>query len=79
MMKNYGKSVEINEPYVNGPYILDHLNKILVIGNSGSSRTNALNKLMNLINFSNKILTKFIYMSKIYSNRRINCLSTEAE
>ena len=76
MMKNYDKSVEINEPYVNGPYILDHLNKILVIGNSGSSRTNAL---LNLINFSNKILTKFIYMSKIYPNRRINCLSTEAE
>ena len=74
MMKNYDKSVEINEPYVNRPYILDHLNKILVIGNSGSSRTNAL---LNLINFSNKILTKFIYMSKIYSNRRINCLSTE--
>ena len=76
MMKNYDKSVEINEPYVNGPYILDHLNKILVIGNSGSSRTNAL---LNLINFSNNILTKFIYMSKIYSNRRINCLSMEAE
>ena len=44
-MKNYGKSVEINyNP--NWPYIPDHSYRILIIGGSGSGKTNALLKLI---------------------------------
>ena len=40
-MKNYDESVEINHN-TNGPYIPDHPYKILIIGGSGSSKTNVL-------------------------------------
>ena len=64
MMKNYDQSVEINHN-LNWPYILDHLYRILIIGNSGSAKTNVL---VNLIKNQDKILTKFISTSKIRLN-----------
>ena len=45
MIKNYDQSVEINNN-LNGPYIPDHLYRILIIGGSGSGKTNFL---LNLI------------------------------
>ena len=63
-MKNYDQSVEINHN-PNWPYILDHLYRILIIGNSGSAKTNVL---VNLIENQDKILTKFISTSKIRLN-----------
>ena len=63
-MKNYDQSVEINQN-PNWPYILDHLYRILIIGNSGSAKTNVL---VNLIKNQDKILTKFISTSKIRLN-----------
>ena len=45
MMKNYDQSVEINHN-PNWPYIPDHLYTILIIGSSGSRKTNVL---LNLI------------------------------
>ena len=44
-MKNYDQSVEINHN-PNWPYIPDHLYRILIVGGSGSDKTNAL---LNLI------------------------------
>ena len=63
-MKNYDQSVEINHN-PNWPYILDHLYRILIIGNSGSAKTNVS---VNLIKNQDKILTKFISTSKIRLN-----------
>ena len=45
MMKNYDQSVEINHD-TNWPYIPDHPYRILVIGHSGSGKTNVLLKLI---------------------------------
>ena len=45
MMKIYDQSVEINDN-PNGPYIPDHFDRILIIGGSGSGKTNVL---LNLI------------------------------
>ena len=45
MMNNYNESVEINHNS-NWPYIPDHPYRILVIGDSGSGKTNVL---LNLI------------------------------
>ena len=64
MMKNYDQSVEINHN-PNWPYILDHLYRTLIIGNSGSAKTNVL---VNLIKNQDKILTKFVSTSKIRLN-----------
>ena len=44
-MKNYDQSVEINHN-PNWPYISNHLYRILIIGGSGSGKTNVL---LNLI------------------------------
>ena len=41
MTKNYDESVEVNRN-VNWPYIPDHPYRILVIGGSGSGKTNVL-------------------------------------
>ena len=49
------------------PYIPDHPYKILIIGSSGSGKTNAL---LNLINEQNDI-HKFIYMQEIWTNQNI--------
>ena len=40
-MKNYDESVEINHN-PDWPNILDHLYRILIIGGSGSAKTNVL-------------------------------------
>ena len=45
MMKNYGESLEINHN-PNWPYIPDHPYRILIIGGSGSGKTDVL---LNLI------------------------------
>ena len=45
MMKNYNQSVEINH-ISNWPYIPDHPYRILIIGGSGSGKTNVLLNLM---------------------------------
>ena len=45
MRKNYAQSVEINHN-PNWPYIPDHPHRILIIGGSGSGKTNVL---LNLI------------------------------
>ena len=55
MMKNYDESVEINDN-LNWANVPDHLYRILIIGDSGSGKTNVL---------LNQILIKFMYMSKI--------------
>ena len=49
------------------PYVTDHPYKILIIGGSGSGKTNAL---LNLIN--NQLLIKYIYMRKIHMKKNIN-------
>ena len=41
MMKNYDQSVKINYNQ-NWPYILDHPYIIIIIGGSGSEKTNVL-------------------------------------
>ena len=41
MMKNYDESVEINHN-PNWPYIPDHPYRILIIGDSGSGKTNSI-------------------------------------
>ena len=41
MMENYDQSFEINHN-PNWPYILDHIYRILIIGGSGSGKTNLL-------------------------------------
>ena len=41
VMKNYDESVEINHD-PNWPYIPNHLYRILIIGGSGSAKTNVL-------------------------------------
>ena len=41
MMKNYDQSVEINHN-PDWPYILDHPYRTLIIGGSGSGKTNVL-------------------------------------
>ena len=72
MIEIYDKSVEIyHKP--NWPYIPNHPCRILIIGGSGSCKTNLL---LNLTIHQRQILTKFIYTSKIHSNQSINWLST---
>ena len=65
MMKNYDQLVEIKHN-PNLPYIPDHPQIILIIGCSGSGKTNVL---LNLIKINYQIWTKFTYRSKIHSNR----------
>ena len=57
MIKNYDESVEINHNQ-NLPYIPDHPYRILIIGGSGSSKTNVL---LNLIKHQQPYITK-IYL-----------------
>ena len=51
----------------NRPYISDHPYRILIIGGSGSRKTNVF---LNLIN--GQILITYIYMKKINMNQNIN-------
>ena len=50
------------------PYIPDHPYRILIIGGSGSGKTNAL---LNLI-YNRQILIKYIYMQRIHMKQHIN-------
>ena len=52
----------------NWPYIPDHPYRILIIGGSGSGKTNLL---LNLIKI-NQTLIKYIYTQKIHMNQNIN-------
>ena len=52
------------------PYIPDHPYRILIIGGSGSGKTNALLNLINNQPDINKI--KYIYMQKIHMKKNIN-------
>ena len=72
-MKTYYESVEINHN-LNWPYIPDDRYEILIIGGSGSGKTNVL---LNLSNINDQMFTKFICTSKIHSNQSFNYLSTE--
>ena len=73
MMKNRDQSVEKNHNQ-NWPYFLDHPYIILIIGGSGSGKTNLS---LNLIKHQQPYINKFIYTSKIHSNQSINCLLME--
>ena len=53
--------------------ILDYPYRVLIIGISGSRKTNAL---LNLRNTGPDIDKKFIYMLKIYLRQNINCKLT---
>ena len=55
MIKFYDGSVEINHN-PNWPYIPDHSYRILIIGSSGSGKTNAL---LNLIKYQRPDTDKF--------------------
>ena len=57
MIKNYDQSVELNHSQ-NWPYIPDHLHKILIIGGSGSRKSNVL---LNLIKHQRQDIDK-IYL-----------------
>ena len=70
MTRNYDQSIEIN--HNPNCYVLDHPYRVLIIGGSGSGKTNAL---LNLT--KNQLLIKFIYISMIHLNRNINCLLME--
>ena len=72
-MKIYVQSVEINHN-PNWPCIPDHPHTILIIGGSGSEKTN---ELLNLIKDQRLDIDKTYYASKIYSNQSINCLLTK--
>ena len=76
MMKNYDQSVKINHN-PNWPYVPDHPYRILIIGGSGSGKTNVI---LNLIKDPADIYTKIYlknYKSEIHSNQSINFLLME--
>ena len=62
MIKNYDESVEINH-HPNWPYIPDHPYRILIIGDSGSGKTNVLLNLIKKI--KDQILTRFMLQRSI--------------
>ena len=59
-MENYDQSVEINHN-PNWPYITDHPYRTLIIGGSGSGKTNVL---LNLIKKSQRPDNEKIYFQK---------------
>ena len=73
IMNHYDKSIERNHN-PNWSYIPDHTYGILIIGGSGSAKTNGL---LNFINIKEQMLAKFICTSKIHSNQSINDVLTE--
>ena len=64
----YTSKEDIKEHNTNWPKILYHAYRILIIGGSGSGKTNAL---LNLINHEPNI-DKIIYMLKIRMKESIN-------
>ena len=73
MMKNYDQSVEINHN-PNSPYIPDHAYRILIIGGTGSWKTNVL---LDLIKNQRPDIDKIYLYLKIHLNQSINCLFNE--
>ena len=69
-MINFDEYINENKikHHPNWPYIPNHSYIILIIGGSGSGKTNPL---FNLIN-NRQILIKYICMLKIYMNQNIN-------
>ena len=66
MMKNYDQSVEINHN-PNWPYIPDHLYRILIIGSSGSGKSNVL---LNLIKHQRPSIDKVcLYVKDPFESR----------
>ena len=69
---NYVNGIAFNENKTkhnkNWPCIPDHPYRILIIGGSGSGKTNLL---LNLIEI-NQTLIKYIYTQKIHMNQNIN-------
>ena len=56
------------------PYIPDDPYRILIMGGSGSGKTNVL---LNLIKHQQPDIGKITYISKIHLNQSINCLLME--
>ena len=66
MMKNYDQSVEINHN-PNWPYIPDHPYRILIIGGSGSLKTNVL---LNLIKHQQLDIDKiYLYVKDPFESK----------
>ena len=66
MMKNYDQSVEINHN-PNWPYIPDHPYRILIIGGSGSGKTNVL---LNLIKHQRPDIDKiYLYVKDPFESK----------
>ena len=67
-MINFDDSTNENiiEHYSKWPYILDHLYRILIIGGSGSGKTNAL---LNLINNQQDIDNIYLYAKDPYEKK----------
>ena len=57
---------EINHKYL---YIPDHRYRILIVGDSGSAKYNAL---LDLISHQQYTLIKFIYMPRIHMSQNVN-------
>ena len=73
MIENYDQSVKINLN-LSWPYIPYHLYRILIIGGSGSCKTNALIK---LIKHQREDIDKVYLYVKDSLNQSIKCLSME--
>ena len=69
-MINFDESTNENkiEHNLKWPYIPDHPYRILIIGDSGSVKTNAL--LIDLL--ISQILIKYIYLQRIHMKQNIN-------
>ena len=66
MMKNYDESVEINQN-PNWPYIPDHSYRILIIGRSGSGKTNVI---LNLIKRQRQDIDKiYLYVKDPFESK----------
>ena len=68
MIKNYDESVEVNKNS-NWLYILDDPYRMLIIGSSGSSKTNML---LNLMKHERSCYNLQLTLSKIHLNQNIH-------
>ena len=74
MIKNYDEPIKMNHN-TNWPYVPNYRHRILIIGGSGSSKSNVL---INLIKSQRPDIGKFyLYVKKIRLNQSVNCLSIE--
>ena len=74
-MKNYDETAEINHN-LNWRYVLDHPYRILIIGGSGSGKTNVL---LNLIKHQQPDIDKIYLHVQDLLYQSINYLLTEGE